>query len=273
VNLVYSQAKGINYLAEYALKYNSVEIDQWFWSLFKEGQVVLPDQNTAREYAESVPRDFIFTIKVPNSITLTHFYKKNRGDPLIRNPHFLSTELFYQFLESIEPLQGRLGPLMLQFEYLNKLKMESLSAFSFALENFFKTIPKNYTYGIEIRNPNYLQPTYFKFLQKHNICCVFLQGYFMPDIAPVYNKYKEYIAGCSVIRLHGPHREDIEKQADNRWDKIIIARDQELADVVNMVNSILSRGIDVFLNVNNHYEGSSPLTIERIQRLLPGVSD
>jgi len=70
-----------------------------------------------------------------------------------------------------------------------------------------------------------------------------------------------------------PHRGDIEKQADNRWDKIIIARDQELADVVNMVNSMLSRGINVFLNVNNHYEGSSPLTIERTQRLLPGVSD
>ena len=142
-NIVYSKAKGINYLEEYSRKYNTVEIDQWFWSLFKENQVVLPAQNTVREYAQSIPRDFIFTIKVPNSITLTHYYKKNKEDPLIHNPHFLSIELFNQFLKTIEPLQGSLGPLMLQFEYLNKLKMQNLAAFISLLEVFFKKIPKN----------------------------------------------------------------------------------------------------------------------------------
>ncbi|MBN1797749.1 MAG: DUF72 domain-containing protein [Spirochaetales bacterium] len=272
VDLVYSQAKGINYLEEYARTYNTVEIDQWFWSLFKENRAVLPDRNTAREYAQSVPQDFIFTIKVPNSITLTHYYKKSKPDPLIRNPYFLSADLFNRFLTSIEPLHGRLGPLMLQFEYLNKLKMENLSVFLVLLEDFFKQIPKNFIYGIEIRNPNYLQPAYFEFLQKHNIRCVFLQGYFMPDIIPIYNKFKDYIKDCTVIRLHGPHRGDIEKLAHNRWDKILIARDQELTAIVNMVRHMLSRGIDVFLNVNNHYEGSSPLTIERIQKLLLGTA-
>jgi len=29
-----------------------------------------------------------------------------------------------------------------------------------------------------------------------------------------------------------------------------------------------SRGIEVYLNVNNHYEGSAPLTIEKIRGLL-----
>ena len=28
------------------------------------------------------------------------------------------------------------------------------------------------------------------------------------------------------------------------------------------------RGVDVYVNVNNHYEGSAPLTIERIKELL-----
>ena len=32
--LVYSAPKGIDYLAEYSRKYSTVEIDQWFWSLF-----------------------------------------------------------------------------------------------------------------------------------------------------------------------------------------------------------------------------------------------
>ncbi len=34
--LVYPAAKGINYLESYAQRYNTVEIDRWFWSLFGE---------------------------------------------------------------------------------------------------------------------------------------------------------------------------------------------------------------------------------------------
>jgi hypothetical protein len=37
-----------------------------------------------------------------------------------------------------------------------------------------------------------------------------------------------------------------------------------------MVHDLLGRGVDVYVNVNNHYEGSAPLTIERIQRVLAG---
>ncbi len=31
--LVYSRSAGIDYLAEYARRYNTVEVDQWFWAL------------------------------------------------------------------------------------------------------------------------------------------------------------------------------------------------------------------------------------------------
>ena len=40
--LVYSAAEGINYLEEYAQRYNTVEIDQWFWSLHRPDGVRLP---------------------------------------------------------------------------------------------------------------------------------------------------------------------------------------------------------------------------------------
>lgn len=86
--LVYSRAKPANYLAEYSSKYNCVEVDQWFWSLFG-ASVVLPRADVVREYAASVPESFRFGIKVPNSITLTHHYNKGRKGPLIPNEHFV----------------------------------------------------------------------------------------------------------------------------------------------------------------------------------------
>ena len=123
--LVYSAPNDINYLEEYASHYNTVEIDQWFWSLFGEEAVKLPRREDVEEYRRSVPADFRFTVKVPNSITLTHYYKKRKDEPLVANPHFLSPSLFEAFLSQLQPLEGMLGPLMFQFEYLNKQKMAS----------------------------------------------------------------------------------------------------------------------------------------------------
>jgi uncharacterized protein YecE (DUF72 family) len=71
-----------------------------------------------------------------------------------------------------------------------------------------------------------------------------------------------------VIRLHGPDREGIEAKTGKQWDRIVEPRDEELESVVEMVEDLLGHGLDVYLNVNNHYEGSAPLTIDRLRKLL-----
>jgi len=76
--LVYDPEKSYapyDYLTDYARYFNTVEIDQWFWSLFPQG-AKLPDPQSVQAYVDSVPDDFLFTVKAPNSITLTHFYAK-----------------------------------------------------------------------------------------------------------------------------------------------------------------------------------------------------
>jgi uncharacterized protein YecE (DUF72 family) len=73
-----------------------------------------------------------------------------------------------------------------------------------------------------------------------------------------------------VIRLLGPDRKGIEKQTGKRWNQIVAPRDEELAAIVEMVEDLLERGVNVYLNINNHYEGSAPLTIERIRRVFRG---
>jgi len=68
VGLVYSRKGKEQYLVEYAHHFTTVEIDQWFWSLFPGGNVKLPDPAVVEQYSCSVPDDFRFTIKVPNSM-------------------------------------------------------------------------------------------------------------------------------------------------------------------------------------------------------------
>jgi len=54
-------------------------------------------QATVRAYAESVPDGFLFTVKAPNSLTMTHYYprqpKAYRDHANRPNEHFLSQNL------------------------------------------------------------------------------------------------------------------------------------------------------------------------------------
>jgi uncharacterized protein YecE (DUF72 family) len=267
--LVYSDKNNANYLKEYSSKYSTVEIDQWFWSLFPPGKAILPGRETVEEYKNSIPKDFLFTIKVPNSLTLTHFYNRNKKEPLVSNPYFLSTKLFEEFIERLKPIEKNIGCLILQFEYLNKQKMNSLSVFKENIIRFNSELSKNNPHiGIEIRNPNYLKKEYFEFLNDLNISHVFLEGYFMPPISDVYNKNKNCVKKISVIRLHGPDRKGIEAIAQEKWNKIYIDREEEILSIVQMIKDIDTKEVDLFVNVNNHFEGSAPLTIERIKAKL-----
>jgi uncharacterized protein YecE (DUF72 family) len=270
--LVYPAPKGINYLEAYAEHYDTVEIDQWFWSLFGEDSIGLPKPADVHAYRRSVPDDFVFTVKAPNSVTLTHFYKRGRTDPLVENPYFLSPSLFRTFLSLLNPLGDTLGPIMFQFEYLNRQKMPSQARFQELFEAFSAELPADYQYGIEVRNANYVNQSTFEFLNRSGLSPVLLQGYWMPPITDIYEDWGDFIARHEVvvIRLLGPDRKGIERQTGKRWNQIVAPRDEELAAIVEMVQDLLERGVDVYLNVNNHYEGSAPLTIARIKHLLGG---
>ena len=92
----------------------------------------------------------------------------------------------------------------------------------------------------------------------------------MPPITDIYKRWRSLILKQEtvVIRLHGPDRKGIEEKTGKRWDQIVARKDEELVEVAGMIRELLGQGMNVYLNVNNHYEGSAPLTINRISQLL-----
>jgi uncharacterized protein YecE (DUF72 family) len=268
--LVYSASTKRGYLSEYARTYSTVEIDQWFWSLFSVRDVSLPDPGDVSGYRAAVSDSFCFSVKVPNSITLTHAYRKIKNEPLLPNPYFLSPSLLEAFLSRLEPMRDVLGPLILQFGYLNQQMMDGQGDLQKRLGVFLNQAPVGYAYALEIRNPRYLNELFFEFLLTSGVSPVFLQGYWMPPIVSIYEQWRPLILQQEqvVIRLHGPDREGIEAKTGKRWDRIVEPRDEELESVAAMVEDLLDQGVDVYLNVNNHYEGSAPWTIDRLRALL-----
>ena len=227
--LLYDSAKGYraaDYLADYAKHLTTVEIDQWFWSLFPSG-ITLPATDAVRQYAESVPDGFRFTVKAPNAITLTHYYgkqPKSAAEFANRpNDQFLDLDLLNRFLERLSPMGSKLGPIMFQFEYLNKTKMPSLAAFLERLDQFLSGAPKGFPYAVEIRNPKWLSLRFFDLLTRYGAGFVFLEGYYMPHIGEVWNKLHPATADFAVIRLHGPDRSKIEEMSGEEWDRVHVS--------------------------------------------------
>jgi uncharacterized protein YecE (DUF72 family) len=133
--IVYPDQEKNNFLEEYSKHFNTVEVDQWFWSLFEPKKALLPKDSDVKLYSKSVPDDFIFTVKIPNSITLTHFYNKNKTAELKPNPFFLNKELFDKFLETLKPMKKNISVLLFQFEYLNKQKISGRTEFLICLNH------------------------------------------------------------------------------------------------------------------------------------------
>jgi uncharacterized protein YecE (DUF72 family) len=260
-----------DFLQDYARSLNTVEVDQWFWSLFP-GQVRLPDTRTVRQYAESVPADFVFTVKAPNALTLTHFYARQpaahasfAGAP---NPHFLDTGLFADFLERLAPFGRKLGPVMFQFEYLNRAKMPSKEAFFERFGDFIAKSASEYRYAVEVRNANYLSGAFFDFLKECGCGFVYLEGYYMPPIGQVHTKFHPQTADFSIIRLHGGERAEIEIQTGEVWDRLVSPKPETIEAAARIVRANARNRVVSYVNVNNHLEGSAPLTIQRLLEAL-----
>jgi len=90
----------------------------------------------------------------------------------------------------------------------------------------------------------------------------------MPRIAAVATKLDVRTAPLSVIRLHGPGRAEIEEQTGGMWDKIVEPKDDGLKATADIVMQNLKARVDTYVNVNNHYEGGAPLTIQRLLDIL-----
>lgn len=257
VGLIYDseQRYAADYLPEYAQSFGTAEIDSWFYHL--------PDRAEAETYLAMVPEDFRFTCKVTRDLTLPVLSEGRVTRP---NENFLSPALFEDYLRSIDPLLPRLDAVMFQFEYLNRQKMSGLPEFMDRFGAFVKDISPEIPVALEIRNGNYLKKEYFHFLEAAGIIPVLVEKQYMPPVSSVYRDLGELIGDRVVLRLMGGDRKEIEEVSKQKWDRIWMTKDN-LGDIAGVIRDMGLRR-QVTVNINNHYEGSAPLTIERLEKLL-----
>jgi len=233
-----------------------------------------PDEPVLRSYAEHLPVGFPCVSKVWNQITVQTFSKahdKSRGGQV--NPDFLSADLFREAV--YEPYRqhfaGHAGPFVFEFQTIAWRSGVTPESFAGRLDEFFAALPVEGMYAVELRNEEFLTPMYFAVLREHDVAHVFNSWTRMPSIGHQLDLPGALTASFIVARAllrHG-RRYDEAVDAFAPYDRIQDPNPALRHDLVRLIETAVRSRIPAYLLVNNRAEGSAPLTVAEVARLLP----
>jgi uncharacterized protein YecE (DUF72 family) len=151
-------------LEEYAAfpLFRTVGIDSSFYAP--------PTEETLRGWARHLPPGFPCVSKVWDQITVqTHSKARSPARAGQSNPDFLNPDVF---LEAVyEPYQryfaDHAGPFVFEFQNIQRRSGIGPAEFAERLDAFFSALPREGSYAVEIRNEEFLTPTYFAVLREH----------------------------------------------------------------------------------------------------------
>jgi uncharacterized protein YecE (DUF72 family) len=229
-------------LTFYAEHFHTVEVDATFYAC--------PSARTVSNWAARTPQGFIFSVKVPQTITHERVLMACDAE-------------FTEFLETMGVLGPKLGPIVFQFPFFHRSVFRDRHEFLDRLIPFLKNLPPSHKFAIEIRNRDWLDAEFANLLRDHKIALVLQDRSWMPD--PKELKFDPITADWTYIRWLG-NRKAIEDQTMT-WDRIVVDRTTELSGWVDYCYQIRNRGVMVYAYANNHFAGHAPATIETFRDL------
>lgn len=234
--------KSSDYLGFYAEQFETVEIDSTFYAC--------PNARTVTNWGLRTPPGFIFSLKVPQSIT----HEKILVD---------CDAEFEEFITVVNSLGGKLGVIVFQFPFFDKFKVKDRHEFTDRLIPFLKKLPAGYRFAMEIRNKTWLDAELADMLRFFKVALVLQDWSFMPR--PTELDFDPITTDFTYVRWLGD-RKGIE-QLTMTWDKIVEDKTSRLVSWVDYCQQIQKRGVKQYVYANNHYEGHGPATIEKFRNL------
>ena len=238
--------KSTDYLAYYATRFVTVEIDSTFYGC--------PSASTVSKWSSRTPEDFLFCVKVPQVIT----HEKVLVD---------CDSEFEEFVKTMDILGPKLGPMVFQFPFFDRWKFPRRESFLAVLTPFLKKLPTNHKFVVEIRNKTWLTATFTEALREHNVALALTDTSFVPRPWEMKDKFDMISADFAYIRWLGD-RKGIEEQT-KIWDKTIVDRESDLKNWVDILKElVLNKKIrKLFAFANNPYAGHAPATVKQFWEL------
>ena len=250
-----------DYLRHYAQQFDTVEIDATYYAI--------PRASVVDGWFDKTPEGFVIAAKFPRSMV-----HAGRG-PVPDGSRILVPEETYherdEFLRVMSRLQGRLGPLLLQFPYFSKKVFASEKQFLDRLDQFLGDLPREFEYAVEVRNRQWVSPELAYLLRSHNVSMVLVDQGWMPHGDEVLERFDPVTGPHCYVRLLGD-RKEIEAITET-WGEEVIDRRNRMQRWVNVLQRMVERQVPTLVYVNNHYAGHAPATVRRLQEYFAAGSN
>jgi uncharacterized protein YecE (DUF72 family) len=186
-------------LSWYMERFNTVELNNSFYRL--------PAAETFEAWRRATPSSFCFAVKGSRYIT----HRKKLHDP---------ESTVARFMEPVQALRGKLGPILFQLPPHWSCDVPRLTA-------FLEALPPSHRYTFEFRDPSWHGPAVYRTLSRYNaaFCLYELDGFEAPY---------EVTADFVYVRLHGPghkYQGDYSAKQLRDWAQRIVKWRQNLKAV------------------------------------------
>src|ERR687897_568045 len=145
------------------------------------------------------------------------------------------------------------------------------NGFANRLDEFFSALPRDAQYAVEVRNDDFLTPMYFAVLREHGVAHVLNSWTRMPPIGHQLDLPNSisgpFILARALLRPGRTYDEAVDAFAP--YDRIQDPNLELRRDLLRLIDTAVRTRIPAYLLVNNRAEGSSPLTVAEVARLLP----
>ncbi len=257
-------AKRLEEYARYPL-FRTVGIDSAFYDP--------PSEEELQSYARALPPGFLCVSKVWDRITARRL-SQDDGQPGLagmRNPDFLNAALFKEaVLGPYERLfRDHAGCFVFEFQSMRGKDLPDPLQWADQLDLFLEQLPRDFRYGVELRNPELLTDLHGEVLKRHGVAHVFNSWTEMPSIGEQLDLAWVFPANFTVARaLLKPGRRyaDAVKQFQP-YDRIQEPLPALRADLVRLVTEAHRRRVEAFILANNRAEGNAPGTIRAVARM------
>lgn len=256
-------ARRLEEYARYPL-FRTVGIDSAFYDP--------PSEDELRSYAQALPEGFPCVSKVWDRITAKRMGQDAPQPGLagLKNPDFLDAKLFKEnVLRPYEKVfRGHAGCFVFEFQAMRGKDLPDPLQWADQLDAFFKQLPRDYRYAVELRNPELMTGLHGEVLKRNRVAHVFNSWTEMPAIGEQLDSSWTWSADFTVARaLLKPGRRyaDAVKQFQP-YDRVQEPVPDLRRDLVRLVSAAQQRKIEAYILANNRAEGNAPGTIRAVAR-------
>lgn len=217
-----------DYLAYYSRSFNAVELDTTFYGVPKLAKV--------KQWANSVPDQFVFCAKLPRMLTHEKALRGVQGE-------------LDEFVDAMRHLGEKLGVILIQLPPSFTLSEEKY------LAEFLEVLPTDIRFAVEFRNASWLVPKIEQLLKSHQVCWATTE---YPNLPNQVKQTSDFLY-LRWIGQHGTYDRHTYERVD-KTSQLVWWKDQ--------IQPYLDRAGCVYGFFNNDYAGYAVGTCNKFKKIL-----